>query len=559
MSKRKICCLVLLVLGLLAIAVSVIVILKLTKCAPGSYLHAAVAADTKICSDIGRDILRRKGSAVDAAIAALVCTSVLNPQSMGLGGGVIFTIYNATTGEVVVINARETAPQNIRQDLLNQCTGALQTGSQWIAVPGELRGYEEAHRRYGRLPWKSLFEPTIKLLTPGIQMPLVLSKFLNHSLLQSLLKQSSLCKLFCKNGVVLKHDEIILWPALLNTLKAVAEKGAREFYEGKIAQDLVNDINHENGSLTLSDLKNFQAKMMTPLNISLSGYTMYSPPPPAGGAVLLFILNILKEFKFMPESLESTSGKIETYHRIAEALKFGNGQKPKLDDPQFSGIEQVIIQELLSNSFAELVRKRIDDRGDHPDSFYNLSQTSIIGYGTSHVSVLTEDGSAVSVTSTINQPFGSMVYSPNTGIILNNELADFCKKKPRSTIASGEIPPSAMVPSILISKDDNSKLVIGGSGGDLIISATALAIVNKLWFGYDLEHAISLPVLHASMDNSIQFEPEFDEVVKVGLLRKGHSELKNPMFLNVVQGISKEGRCIFAYSDQRKRGESSGY
>ncbi|XP_048677760.2 glutathione hydrolase 5 proenzyme isoform X3 [Caretta caretta] len=441
MSKRKICCLVLLVLGLLAIAVSVIVILALPKCAPGSYLHAAVAADTEICSDIGRDILQRKGSAVDATIAALVCTSVLNPQSMGLGGGVIFTIYNATTGEVVVINARETAPENIKQDLLDQCTSSLQV----------------------------------------------------------------------------------------------------------------------DGSLMLSDLKNFKAKVMTPLNISLGGYTMYSPPAPAGGAVLLFILNVLKEFKFTPQSLTSTDGKIETYHRIAEALKFGNGQKPKSDDPQFSGIEQVIFQELLSNSFAELVKNRIDDRGDHPDNFYNLSQPSIIGSGTSHISVLAEDGSAVSVTSTINQPFGSMVYSPKTGIILNNELVDFCKKKPRNKITSGEIPPSAMVPSILISKDDNSKLVIGGSGGDLIISATALAIMNKLWFGYDLEHAISLPVLHASTNNSIQFEPKFDEDVKLGLLNRGHRESKPLLFLNVVQGISKEGRCIFSYSDQRKMGKSSGY
>ncbi|XP_053862409.1 glutathione hydrolase 5 proenzyme isoform X2 [Malaclemys terrapin pileata] len=506
-----------------------------------------------------RDILRRKGSAVDAAIAALVCTSVLNPQSMGLGGGVIFTIYNATTGEVVVINARETAPENINQDLLNQCNGLpLQIGSQWIAVPGELHGYEEAHRRYGRLPWKWLFEPTIELLTNGIRMPATLSKFLSHPLLQSFLKKSSLCQQFCKNGVVLKPDAIISWPALLKTLKNVAEKGAREFYEGKIAEDLVNDIKNENGSLTLRDLKNFQAKVMTPLNISLGGYTMYSPPPPAGGAVLLFILNILKEFKFTPESLESTSGKIETYHRIAEALKFGNGQKPKLDDPQFSGIEEVTIQELLSNSFAELARNRIDDRGDHPNSFYNLSQTSNIGYGTAHISVLAEDGNAVSVTSTINQPFGSMVYSPSTGIILNNELADFCKK-PRNKITSGEIPPSAMVPSILISKDDNSKLVIGGSGGDLIISATALAIMNKLWFGYDLKHAISLPVLHASTDNSIQFESGFEEAVKKGLLRRGHHEQNRTTFLNVVQGISKEGRCIFAYSDKRKRGESSGY
>ncbi|XP_030439039.1 glutathione hydrolase 5 proenzyme isoform X2 [Gopherus evgoodei] len=432
-------------------------------------------------------------------------------------------------------------------------------GSQWIAVPGELRGYEEAHRRYGRLPWKWLFEPTIQLLTHGIRMPAALSKFLSHPLLQSFLKKSSLCQLFCENGVVLKPDAIIFWPTLLKTLKAIAEKGAREFYEGEIAQNLVKDIKHENGNLMLSDLKNFQAKVMTPLNISLGGYTMYSPPPPAGGAVLLFILNILKEFKFTPESLEPANRKIETYHRIAEALKFGNGQKPKLDDPQFSGIQQVIIQELLSNSFAELVRKRIDDRGDHPGSFYNLSQPSNTGYGTSHVSVLAEDGSAVSVTSTINQPFGSMVYSPSTGIILNNELADFCKKKPKNKITSGERPPSDMVPSILVSKDDNSKLVIGGSGGDLIISATALAIMNKLWFGYDLERAISLPVLHASMNNSIQFEPGFDEAVKGELLRRGHHEQKRTMFLNVVQGISKEGRCIFAYSDRRKLGKSSGY
>ncbi|XP_067406100.1 glutathione hydrolase 5 proenzyme isoform X2 [Emydura macquarii macquarii] len=499
-----------------------------------------------------QDILQSKGSAVDAAIAALICTSVFNPQSMGLGGGVIFTIYNATTGKVVVINARETAPENIRQDLLNQCTGFLQTGSQWIAVPGELRGYEEVHRRYGRLPWKSLFEPTIKLLTAGIRIPKVLSKFLSHKLLNKSLKHSSLCKLFCKNDGVLNEGETFYWPALLNTLKAVAEKGAREFYEGKIAQDLVKDIRNENGSLTLSDLKNFQAKVMTPLNISLSGYTMYSPPPPSGGAILLFILNILKGFKFTPESMESTNGMIETYHRIAEALKFGNGQKSK-------HIEQVEIQTLLSNSFAEHVRKRIDDRGDHPASFYNLSQPGIPGHGTSHVSILAEDGSAVSVTSTINQPFGSMVYSPSTGIILNNELADFCKKKPGSMIAGGERPPSAMAPSILISKDGNSILVIGGAGGDLIISATALAIMNKLWFGYDLKRAINMPILHASMNNSIQFETHFDEAVKMGLLNRGHHEQTTTFFLNVVQGISKEGSCIFAYSDQRKKGKSSGY
>uniref|UniRef100_A0A8C8VI74 Gamma-glutamyltransferase 5 n=1 Tax=Pelusios castaneus TaxID=367368 RepID=A0A8C8VI74_9SAUR len=557
MSKWKVWCLVLLLL-LLGIGVTLFVILWQPKCARGSYLHGAVAADTEICSEIGSAILQRNGSAVDAAIAALICTSVLNPQSMGLGGGVIFTIYNASTGEVVVINARETAPENITQDLLDQCNGYLQVGSQWIAVPGELRGYEEAHKRYGRLPWKALFEPTIKLLRSGIRIPIMLGRFLNHGQLKSLLKRSSLCKLFCKGDDVLKAGEILHWPALLKTLETVAETGARDFYEGKIARDLVNDIQNRSGILTLNDLKNFQPIVTTSLNISLGRYTMYSPPPPAGGAILLFILNILQGFKFTPESMESTTGKIETYHRIAEAVKFGNGQKSKQNDPLFLRNEQVGIQTLLSSSFAEHVRKRIDDRGDHLASFYNLSHPGITSYGTAHVSVLAEDGSAVSVTSTINYPFGSMVYSPATGIILNNELVDFCNKKPRDKIAGGERPPSAMAPSILLSKDDNSKLVIGGSGGDQIISATALAIMNKLWFGYDLTHAISLPILYVSRNNSIQFEPGFDEAVKMGLLNKGHHEVTG-LSLNVVQGISKEGTCIFAYSDHRKMGNSAGY
>uniref|UniRef100_A0A8D0HCS3 Gamma-glutamyltransferase 5 n=1 Tax=Sphenodon punctatus TaxID=8508 RepID=A0A8D0HCS3_SPHPU len=182
-SKGRVCCLVLLALGALGIIITLVVILTQPKCDPKSYLHAAVAADTKICSDIGRDILQQGGSPVDAAIAALICTSVLNPQSMGLGGGVIFTIYNASTGMVEVINARETAPLHFSGDLLKHCPNPFNLGKkgvQWIGVPGELRGYEEAHKRHGRLTWKSLFEPTIKLLTPGVQIPVVLSQFLNH-------------------------------------------------------------------------------------------------------------------------------------------------------------------------------------------------------------------------------------------------------------------------------------------------------------------------------------------------------------------------------------------
>ncbi|XP_009685692.1 glutathione hydrolase 5 proenzyme isoform X1 [Struthio camelus] len=556
MSTGRICCLVLLTLGVLAVVVALVVILTQPKCGPGQYLHGAVAADTEICSDIGRDILKSGGTAVDAAIAALICTSVMNPQSSGLGGGVIFTVYNASTGTVEVINARETVPQVFPHDLLTGC-GKVPIGPQWIAVPGEVRGYEEAHKRYGRLPWKSLFEPTIKLLSEPLIISPVMDKIISHSSFSRLGR--SLCPLICEGQRFLKRGETFRWPALQQTLRAVAEKGASAFYEGLIGKALVEDMRKAGSSISLEDLKAYKAEVSSALNITLNNYTtVFSPGPPMGGVVLLFILKILEEYKFREESLATPEEKVENYHLIAEALKFGNMQRPHMSDPAFSDA-QVTVGTLLSDKIAKLVRSRIDDHGDHPLNHYHLLEsTSGHRYkskGTTHISVLAADGSAVSATSTINYPFGSFVYSNQTGIILNNELADFCIAN--RSIKPGEKPPSAMVPSILVSKMGDM-LVIGGAGGDWIISATAMAIINKLWLGYDLEHAIAAPIMHTK-DDKILFEASFSEEVKSGLLRRGHKEGKFMFAMNVVQGISKEGKCISAYSDIRKLGKSAGY
>ncbi|NXK05461.1 GGT5 hydrolase, partial [Herpetotheres cachinnans] len=580
MSTGKICCLVMLILGVLAVVVVLVVILTQPKCGPECYLHGAVAADTETCSVIGRDILKSGGTAVDAAIAGLICTSVMNPQSSGLGGGVVFTIYNASTGTVEVINARETVPQVFPHNLLSDCAH-FPIGSRWIAVPGELRGYEEAHKRHGRLPWKALFEPTIKLLSEPLVISPVMDKIIHHPDFSSL--GSRLCPLICDGERFLKRGETFRWPALQQTLQAVAENGATAFYEGQIGKALVEDISKAGSTISLGDLEVYKAEVSPALNITLNNHTtVFSPGPPMGGAVLMFILKILEEYKFHEASLATPEEKVETYHRIAEALKFGNMLKPNMSDPAFSEAQETV-GTILSDKIAELVRHRIDSRGDHPLNHYNLLE-SIYNHryeskGTSHISVLAEDGSAVSATSTINYPFGSFVYSKQTGIILNNELADFCMAKRSikpdkpvcpsnplkshmggiilSASALGEKPPSAMVPSILISKTGDM-LVIGGAGGARIISATSMAIINKLWFGYDLEHAISAPIMHTDGDN-ILFEEHFSEEVRSGLLRRGHKEKKFKFAMNVVQGISKEGKCISAYSDKRKLGKSAGY
>ncbi|XP_066055975.1 glutathione hydrolase 5 proenzyme [Chamaea fasciata] len=557
MTRGKMCCLALLTLGALAVAVTLVVTLTQPRCGAQQYLHGAVAADTESCSLIGRNILKSGGSAVDAAIAGLICTSVMNPQSSGLGGGVVFSIYNASTGTVEVINARETAPRMFSHNLLSRCSVGFPIGAPWIGVPGELRGYEEAHRRHGRLPWKALFEPTIKLLSGPLVISPVLEKILHHPDFSN--PGKSLCPLLCDGQRFLKGGETFRWRALQQTLQAVAEHGAAAFYEGEIGKALVEDARKAGSSLTLEDLRAYKAEVSSALNITLNSRTkVFAPGPPMGGAVLMFILKVLEEFKFHKASLATPEEKVEAYHYIAEALKFGNMLRPLMSDPAFSEV-QVPVGTLLSEQFAEFVRQRIDTRGDHPVSHYNLLESlyndKYRSMGTSHISVLAADGSAVSATSTINYPFGSFVYSNRTGIILNNELADFCIAN--RTIKPGEKPPSAMVPSILVSKSGDM-LVIGGAGGGWIISATTMVIINKLWFGYDLEHAISAPVMH-TQGESVLFEETFSKEVRTGLLDRGHKEKKDKFAMNVVQGISKEGKCISAYSDKRKLGKSAGY
>lgn len=569
-GHRTTVCLVLLgvSLGLAIIALAVVLPHHQASCRPGAFTRAAVAADSKICSDIGRVILQQQGSPVDAAIAALICTGVVNPQSMGLGGGVVFTIYNASTGKVEVINARETVPANYDQRLLDQCTNALPlcTGAQWIGVPGELRGYAEAHRRYGRLPWAHLFQPTIALLREGFRVPPILSQFLNTSFLKPCLNSSTLRQLFFNGTETLRSQDPLPWPVLANTLETVAKEGAEVLYTGKLGQTLVDDIAWQGSKLTVQDLAAFRPKVMEPLEMALGNYTLYSPPPPAGGAILSFILNVLKGFNFSAETVARPEGKVNMYHHLVETLKFAVGQRWRLWDPYSHPGIQNISQDLLRETLAQHIRQQIDGRGDHQLSHYNLSGVRGNSMGTSHVSVLGEDGSAVAATSTINTPFGAMVYSPRTGILLNNELLDLCwRHKPGSTVTPppvpGEQPPSSMVPSILINEVQGSKLVIGGAGGELIISAVTQAIVNKLWLGFSLTDAISEPILHVNSKGHVEFEPKFNQEVRKGLQDRGQSQSQSqrPVFLNSVQAVFQEGPCVYAASDLRKAGKASGY
>ncbi|XP_063346470.1 glutathione hydrolase 5 proenzyme-like [Pelmatolapia mariae] len=500
-------------------------------------LKAAVAADSLKCSEIGRDILQKGGSAVDGAIAALLCTSIINPQSAGIGGGVIFTVMDSY-GKVKIINSRETVPTTTSPDLLQTCPKdySWKEDSRWIGVPGEIRGYAVAHRLYGKLPWAELFQPTIKLAREGFPIPYVQGQYIPR------IANTSLWKFFSdKNGNLLKTGDTVKFEKLADTLETIANEGADVFYNGTIAKNLISDIQKAGGTLTLEDLASYKANVTDAWNISLGDYKMYFPPPPAGGAILSLILNIMKGYKMNSEP-KMTNEKTLFYHRYTEALKFANGLKKQFKQ---------MTEKFTEDSFANHIRSLITNK-THELQYYSITPY-LESMGTTHVSVLAEDGSAVSATSSINHMFGSKVFSPSTGVILNNQVYDFCHKM--DSISPGERPPSNMAPSMLKSK--SKTLVIGGSGGSMITPGVASAIMNHLWFGKSLKEAIDSPIVYVNSKGEVKFESKTKKDVVDALEAKGHQILK---FYNVVNSVEKESDgCISAWSDERKKGKAAGY
>ncbi|KAI7793494.1 glutathione hydrolase 5 proenzyme isoform X2 [Triplophysa rosa] len=553
-SQSRRCCLCVLAFMCTAAVICICIILRTRQRHCDFFTHAAVSADSQLCSDVGRDMLLQGGSAVDAAIAALLCTGVVNPQSMGLGGGSIFTIMDKT-GKVTVISSRETVPKGVKADLLKRCPKSLTftTGSEWIGVPGELRGYQHAHRLYGKLPWDKLFQPTIKLAREGFPMPTYLGKFLQYEMIKQLIQGTKLCDLFChKNKTVFGPGDVLRFPKLAETMEIIAKEGADAFYTGKIARDLIDDVKAAGGTLSEEDLKAFQVRVSDAWSVQLGDYKMHFPPPPAGGTILSFILQLMHGFGLSPASINGDQKKV-TLHRYLEAAKFANGQKRNLGDPFFNSRDMTY---MTDKKFTDRIRALITDGLTHDVSYYNVTP-SADHYGTTHVSVMAADGSAVSVTSTINHMFGSSIYSNKTGIILNNELADFCGKA--DSVTPGEQPPSSMAPSILQSSSQRTTLVMGGSGGSMITTAMALSIMNHLWFGMSLNESIAEKIVFVNSKNAINFERGYDNAAIEAMAALGHVVEQNPYFFNVVNGISKEGHCISAVSDARKVGKSAGY
>ncbi|KAI8589437.1 nucleophile aminohydrolase [Geranomyces variabilis] len=527
----------------------------------------AVSSEHPICSQIGVDVLKEGGSAVDATIATGLCIGVTNMYSSGIGGGGFMVVRDANGGSSF-IDFREEAPTAASRDMYNDDPRKAQFGGTGFGVPGEIRGFEAAYKKYGKLPWARLFQPAIDLCMNGWEVNAVLEQRINL-VPDLMLKDANFRAIFAPNGVLLKTGDTIKRETYGKALSAIAAKGADVFYSGWIADELVKTARADGGVITLDDMKNYQAKVEPTLIGFYHGRRIITAPPPTSGPVLLSILNVMEGYHLHSEGRTATN-----IHRLIEAYKHGFAERSYYGDPIDTTYTNIsaIAAEFAEKTSAWNVRRLILDNQTFPVEHYNPVFDVKEDHGTMHVSVLTDSGEAVSMTSTVNLLFGGQIMDPVTGIILNDEMDDFSipnhpnafglAPSPYNYIQPKKRPLSSSVPTI-VENGDYVEAVIGASGGSRIITAVAQALLDMLSWDADAATAVRQPRAHHQLlPNTLFVEYEYDRKLIAELEKRGHqvTVFAKGLYLSGVEAIKRTADgTIQAASDWRKGGASVGY
>lgn len=497
--------------------------------------NGMVVAQEKLATQIGADILRGGGNAVDAAVAVGFALAVSYPRAGNIGGGGFMVIHSAERGQDVAIDYRETAPAAITQDVFLGPDGKpdparSRDSALGIGVPGTVAGLALALEKFGsgNFTLAQIVRPAIELARDGLVVTDDTSDTLSD-MYRRMSRWPNSAKSFSRpDGSPLREGDKLIQSDLAATLTAIAEQGPRGFYEGPVAEKIAKAVRDSGGIMTADDLKSYQAVIRAPVRGSYRGYDIVAMPlPSSGGTVLVEILNILEGFALADMKQNSSA----SLHVMIEAMKRAYADRARyLGDPAFVNAPTNI---LLSKDYAARQRASIDPARATPWADAAPKTPTREGANTTHYSVVDSRGNAVSNTYTLNFPYGVGLVADGTGVLLNNELDDFTAAPGASNAfglvgfeanlpGPGKRPLSSMSPTIVL-KDGKPVLVTGSPGGSRIISAVTQVIVNALDYKMDIAAAVASPRMHHQwLPEDVRFERGFPDGVLTELKSKGH-------------------------------------
>ncbi len=511
--------------------------------------HVVVSQEGN-ASEIGRDVLRRGGNAIDAAIATAFALAVTHPAAGNLGGGGFLVSYLADRREVVTIDFREMAPAAANERMYLGPDGTLvphhRAGLRAAGVPGTVRGLGLAHQKYGVLPWDDLVRPAVKLAREGFPISETLARSLNAQLFdrgkdsgvaEDLGSEPDRLADFPTSVAAYRRSDGMPWSEgdrlvqrdLADTLERIATEGPSEFYTGKTARLIATDMATNGGLITLDDLASYRARIRPPVHTTYRGFDVFGMGPPAsGGIVLIEMLNILEPFSLAMDGPRAP----RTLHRVTEAMRRAYYiRATEIADPDFVAVP---VERLTSKSFARELARTIGERATPSAALADFPILPREGSQTTHLSTIDADGNAVALTYTLEQGYGSKAVVAGAGFLLNNEMGDF-NLIPGRTDEGGQIGTpanriaprkrmlSSQAPTIVL-KDGQVRLVTGSPGGRTIPNTVLWVVLNVLEFGLEPRAAVDAPrTHHAWFPDTLTLEGDsWDAATRDALKDMGH-------------------------------------
>ena len=503
-----------------------------------------VAAAHPLAAEAGYEVLKRGGSAVDAAIAVQMVLGLVEPESSGIGGGAFMLHWSAGEKKLRTYDGRETAPAAAKPDrFLNSEKKPLSfidaaVGGRSVGVPGVIRMLELAHQRHGRLPWPELFGAAIRIADQGFEASPKLREALEG---ERFLREDPAARKLYYSGTRVVNREYA------ETLRAIARGGASVFYEGDIAKDMVLAVrtHAKPGDLTEADIRSYRAVEREAVCGPYRRWRVCSMgPPSSGGVAVLQMLGLLERTSFARAPPQS----VPALHLFAEAGKLAYADRARyLGDPAFVSVP---VKALLSADYLEKRAKLIGERA------MPLAPPGDAEAGTSHFSIVDARGDIVSMTTTIESAFGSRIMV--RGFLLNNQLTDFdFAPGGANSVAAGKRPRSSMAPTLVFENENQVRFAVGSPGGSMIINYVAKALVGTLDWGLDIQAAIELPNFGSRNGPTLIEQGSRYEQSASLLMERGHQVDRIPL-TSGLHGIERVPGGWRGGADPRREGAVRG-